>query len=124
MTKILCNRLDLIHVSNVNWIGMNIVHLKEGQKFISTSLVESIVYQCSRTNDTAGSLMNETVTAKVKLTPEIEQLIRISLKNYILRLYTDNLLFFVGCLDYPSELTYSSDKIFVNLTFKRTSPLL
>jgi hypothetical protein len=124
MSKVICHRLDLIHVSEINWMQGIIMHLQPGKKFTTLHLEESATYQSSRNNTQAGALLTETVTAKVRLDPDQELLLKTSLKNYVLRLYTDNLLFTVGTLEYPSILTYSSDKIFVNLSFRSESPLL
>lgn len=124
MTKIICNRIDLIHVSNVIWLHENNIALKEGKSFLTISLTEPATFQSSRNNSDSGSTVTETITAKARLDVTLELIIRVSLKNYILKLYTDDRIFFSGSQDYPSELTYSSDKIFVNLNFKATLPLL
>lgn len=124
MTEIICRRVDLIHVNHVDWIYDNTISLKEGKNFIYLSLTEPATYQSSRSNPDAGPVLTETVTAKVKMSFELNSILKISLKNYILRLYTNDRIFLTGSLDYPTELTFSSDKIFVNLTFKAISPLL
>lgn len=124
MTEIICSRVDLIHVNHVDWIYDNTISLKEGKNFIYLSLTEPATYQSSRGNPDAGPVLTETVTAKVKMSFELNSILKISLKNYILRLYTNDRIFLTGSLDYPGELTFSSDKIFVNLTFKAISPLL
>lgn len=121
MTEIICSRVDLIHVNHVDWIYDNTISLKEGKNFIYLS---PATYQSSRSNPDAGPVLTETVTAKVKMSFELNSILKISLKNYILRLYTNDRIFLTGSLDYPTELTFSSDKIFVNLTFKAISPLL
>lgn len=124
MTKIICNRIDLIHVSNVIWLYENNIALKEGKSFLTIPLVEPATFQSSRNNNDSGSTVTETIRAKARLDATLELIIRISLKNYILKLYSDDRIFFSGTLDHPSELTFSSDKIFVNLDFKATLPLL
>lgn len=124
MTEIICSRVDLIHVNHVDWIYDNTISLKEGKNFIYLSLTEPATYQSSRSNPDAGPVLTETVTAQVKMSFELNSILKISLKNYILRLYTNDRIFLTGSLDYPAELTFSSDKIFVNLTFKAIFPLL
>lgn len=124
MTEIICSRVDLIHVNHVDWIYDNTISLKQGKNFIYLLLTEPATYQSSRSNPDAGPVLTETVAAKVKMSFELNSILKISLKNYILRLYTNDRIFLTGSLDYPTELTFSSDKIFVNLTFKAISPLL
>lgn len=124
MTEIICSRVDLIHVNHVDWIYDNTISLKEGKNFIYLSLTEPATYQSSRSNPDAGPVLTETVTAQVKMSFELNSILKISLKNYILRLYTNDRIFLTGSLDYPAELTFSFDKIFVNLTFKAIFPLL
>lgn len=124
MTTIICKKLDLVHVTNVDWLHEDTIVLLPNEKFIRVLLSEQAVYQANRTNTDAGSILNETVNAKVRLNDELKVLLRVSLKNYVLRLHTNEGLFIVGSKEYPAELSYSTDKFFVNLSFKASSPLL
>ncbi len=119
MNKTICRRLETILHSEVEQVFQDRVFLKPEKSFTNIP-VESAEYTCQSQSTNAGTILNETVTAKVKYTGELELL---PLKYYVLRLYTDTKEFIVGSPQYPAELTYTHDKIYVNLTFNVTKPL-
>lgn len=121
MNKIICNRLELIHVSDVKGSGNGNVELKNNKSFTSVVLEEKAKYDSQTQKNASGVLKNETVSAKIRYNDDL-RILQSDLQNYILRLYTDKESFIVGSVDYPAKLTYTSDKIYVNLTFKTSSP--
>lgn len=121
MNKVICKRLEMILHSNVEGIIKDKIYLEKNKGFTSIPL-EKIEYMSQSSPSDAGNVLNETVTARVRYSQDL-MFLNTALKNYILRLHTGDVSFFVGSPDYPAVLTYSTDKIYVNLTFKATSPL-
>lgn len=121
MNRIICKRLEIILSSGVDGIFKDKIFLKKDKGFVSLP-VERIEYTGQSSSSDAGSVLNETVTAKVRYAENL-LFLGTALKNYVLRLHTDNTSFYVGSPDYPAVLAYSSDKIYVNLTFKAVKPL-
>jgi hypothetical protein len=121
MNKIICKRLEIILSSNVDGIFKDKTFLKKNREFISLP-VEKIEYSGQSSSSDAGNVLNETVTAKIRYAENL-LFLNTALKNYVLRLHTDNTSFYVGSPDYPAVLAYNSNKIYVNLTFKAVKPL-
>lgn len=121
MNRIICNRIELVHQSQIARMSDTTIELKANMSFTLLNLESKATYSSQTQKETAGILKTETVTAKIRY-DQNNILLSTNLQNFIIRLYTDNETFIVGSLDYPAKLTYTSDKIYVNLTFKATSP--
>lgn len=111
----------MIHCSEVEGIFINEIRLKKNQTFLNLPL-EDIEYSSQYQFSDAGSILNETVTARIRYSPDLEFL-EAALVYYVLRLHTNTSTFLVGSTQYPAILTYRNDKIQVNLTFKASKPL-
>ena len=122
MIKQICSRLEVIHRNDVDKIIGKEVRIHQGKKFIECKLESSAEYQASKQNSDAGTILNETVTAKMKHNRE-SFFIKLPLHEFILKLYTDTGdLIIVGSQDYPAKMTLNTDKEYINLTFKASSP--
>lgn len=122
MNKVICKKLELVHVQDIDKMYADQVTLKSGKTFTQLILEGKAEYSSQSQTPDAGPVVNETVTAKIRPTQE-SYIIRFPLKYYVIRLYTDAGAFIVGSLDYPAELTFKDDKVYVNLTFKASRPL-
>lgn len=120
MNSIICKRLEIVHRDDIEKMYPGTIKLREGKSFMNIPLEGSATYQNTSSNENAGQLITETVTARTKY-DEMLFFIRFPLQYYILRLYTNSGSFLVGFIEYPAELTHSNDKIFINLTFKAVS---
>jgi len=95
--------------------------IKPGKEFLSLPLEGSASFSRQSSSGNPGIAFNDQVTARIKF-KEDYPFINSQLKYYVLRLYTDTSLFVVGSFDYPAELTYTTDNIFINLTFRASMP--
>ena len=121
MNNILCQRLEIIHVNDVEKIVDNRIFPISGKQPRLINLEDSAVYSRDKANSGQGPILNETVTASTKEVGDFP-FSELSLQYFILRLYTDKESFVVGSLEYPAILTYTNDKLFVNLSLKTSSP--
>ncbi|MDR1718180.1 MAG: hypothetical protein LBS20_20295 [Prevotella sp.] len=120
--KVICNHIEIIHRDNVVSIdGENII-LQPGKEFISLRLESPAVYTGQSRSTDAGNVFDETLSATIRYDPDTGYL-NIPLIYYILRIYSDSGSFIMGLPDYPAVLTYSTDKIFADLTFKSSRPM-
>ncbi|MBF0649205.1 hypothetical protein IR083_10265 [Dysgonomonas sp. GY75] len=122
MNKVICNHIKIIHRDNVISIDDDNIILHPGKEFISLRLESPAIYtgQCLDTD--AGVVFNETLSANIRYNQDAGFL-NIPLIYYILRIYSDSGSFIMGLTDYPAVLTYSTDKIFADLTFKSSRPM-
>lgn len=122
MKKILCNQIDLLHISYVEKIIENEIITFSENEFIKLLLEKKAEYSNQSQQSSAGTLLNETVQVRIKYD---EKLIFINsgYKYFVLRLYTDDGIFLMGSQEYPAEVSYTSDKIYANITFKASKPL-
>lgn len=122
MSKVICNRIEIIPASDVDLLYADQIKLKKGKEFSNLPLEGQVEYSSQSSNPDAGSLLTETITAKIKNQKGLTFLTT-GIKYFIIRLYTDDGSFLVGSLDYPAEMTYRDNKIHVNLAFKAVKPL-
>lgn len=120
--RVICSQLELIHISNIEKMDANQIELKPEKKFLQLILEGKADYSNQSQQTSAGTVLNETVKAKIKYGSDLS-FIDSSLKYYVLRLYTDSGSFIVGSIDYPTELTYNENKVYINLTFKSSRPI-
>ena len=122
MSSILCHRLEIVHVNDVEKISDNQIFLKPDKQLLSVNLENNAIYNREKANNNPGSVYTETVTATTKERNDFP-FSDFSLRYYILRLYTDKKSFIVGSIEYPAILTFTNNKMLVNLSFKATSPI-
>lgn len=122
MNKVICNHIEIIHRDNVISVSNENVILHPGKEFISLRLENPAIYSGQSQDTDAGVVFNETLSANVRYNPDNGYL-NIALIYYILRIYSDSGSFIMGLPDYPALLTYSTDKIFADLTFKSSRPM-
>lgn len=106
--------------SEIEGIFKDKIQLKRNKSFLNLPL-EDIEYSSQSQPTDAGNIMTETVTAKVRYNQDLEFL-KTALSSYVLRLQTNNTTFIVGSPQYPANLTYRHNNIYINLTFKATKP--
>jgi len=120
--RVICSQLELIHISDIEKMETNLVEVKPEKKFLQLILEGKAEYSSQSQQTSAGTVLNETVKAKIKYGSDL-YFIDSPLKYYVLRLHTDSGSFLVGSLDYPVELTYNENKVYINLTFKSSKPI-
>lgn len=120
--RVICSQLELIHISDIEKIDKNLVELKPDKKFLQLILEDKVEYSSQSQQTNAGTVLNETIKAKIRYNNDLP-FINIALKYYVLKLYTDAGFFIVGSIDYPTELTYNENKIYLNLTFNSSKPV-
>ena len=122
MKKTLCSQIDLVHISNIEKIIENEIIPFSEDKIIKLLLEKKAEYSSQSQQPSAGTLLNETVQVRIKYD---EKLIFMNsgYKYFVLRLYTDDGIFLMGSPEYPAEVSYTSDKIYANITFKASKPL-
>lgn len=120
--RVICSQLELIHISDIQKMVANQVELKPDKKFLQLILEGKADYSNQSQQTGAGTVLNETVKAQIKYEDALP-FIDSALKYYVLRLHTDSGSFLVGSIDYPAELTYNENKVYINLTFKSSKPI-
>ncbi|MBN1989381.1 MAG: hypothetical protein JW783_08300 [Bacteroidales bacterium] len=115
MNRILCNRAEFVHVSDVARIENGVAVLKTGKSFTSIP-AKKATYSFSNDSSDAGTLSKQTVTLDVYT--KNASLLLTSHERYILRMSTDKETFLVGSLDYPAIKAISGDKVNSTITFK------
>lgn len=120
--RVICSQLELIHISNIEKMDANQIELKPERKFLQLILEGKADYSDQSQQTSAGTVSNETVKAKIKYGSDLS-FIDSAFKYFVLRLYTDSGSFIVGSTDYPTELTYDENKVYINLTFKSSKPI-
>jgi hypothetical protein len=83
---------------------------------------EKPTYQSGIKQNDAGPTNEETVSVKAKRNNLTELLIEYCGFYTVLRMSTDEKIFYVGNIDYPCQMEITSDRIFDNYSFKAVSP--
>jgi hypothetical protein len=123
MSKIVCNTADFVFLNEIDRMNPgNDPVLKDGKAWKKIDVIEKPVYQSSIKQNDAGPINEETASMKAKRNNLMEILIQHCGFHIILRMSTDDKIFYVGNLEYPCELEFTSDKIFDNYSFKAVSP--
>ncbi len=117
----LCSRIEVIHCDDVLKILGDEVILQEGKSFIDCKLESASTYQGAKQPNSAGVILNETINAKMKYGKD-SFFLKFPLEYFIVRVHTSEGIFIVGSLDYPAVMTLTTDKTYINLTFKASSP--
>ena len=125
MKIILCNSVDFVLLDEVESINEeNIPVLKSGKYWKEIRNVEKPVYQSNVKQNDAGAINEETVSVSIQSYHHniIKFLIEYIGFHAILRMKTNDRIFYVGNLDYPCSIEYTSDKELYNYSFKAISP--
>lgn len=121
MNNYICSRIHAIHCNDVSKIVGNEIFLTEGKSFIECRLEDPSTYQGAKQQSSGGIILNETINAKMKYFEDCV-FVKFPLEYYILKVFTNHGIFIVGSLDYPAVMTLTTDKTYINLTFKASSP--
>lgn len=121
MSKIVCNRVKIAHVSDFEDSETGELIFKSGKSFTELLPIVSASYNFENSVEDAGILSKETVT--VILNSTIAAPYFNNLSNYILQLYTDDSTFQVGSLNYPAVKTITSSKVRATFKFECSSAM-
>ena len=123
MSRIVCNTVEFVFRKEVATMNPGEAPvLKEDVFWKKIIAEEKPVYNSFIKQNDSGPTNEETVTAKARKNNITELLIQYCGFYTILRMTTDEGIFFVGNLEYPCSLEYTSDKVFENYSFKAISP--
>jgi len=123
MSKIICNRVDFVFVSEIQTMdSAHVPVLKEGTLWKPINGIEKPVYQSNVKQQDAGSVNEETLSVKSRRNNLTELLISFCGFYTVLRIGSDAGLFYAGSPDYPCILEYASDGVFDSFLFHAASP--
>ena len=126
MSKIICNSVEFVLRTEIkSMIPGEAPVLNDYIEWNKINAIEKPVYQSSVKQNDAGPANEETVTVKIRHTGTdtiIKMLIDYVSYYFVLRMSTDEKTFYIGNLEYPCQIEYTSDKIFDTYTFKAVSP--
>ena len=123
MSRIICNSVEFVFRDEIETRNHGEVPiLKDGKEWKKIIGIEKPVYQCVVKQNDAGPTDEETVTVKANHNNITELLLQYCGFYTVLRMSTDKETFYVGDIEYPCYLEFTSDKIFDNYTFKAVSP--
>ena len=117
MNKIICNSIDFVFNYEVKTMFSNQVNLAPGYEWKKLNVTEKPVYHSEIKQADAGPVKEESVTAVTKYDSDAI-LKKMSSYPVILRMKTDNSVFYVGSQQYPVISEVSDDKIFDTYSFK------
>jgi len=123
MNRIVCNTIDFVftdEIVSMDTTGVPVLKPDKGWKRIN--IIEQPIYQSSIKQNDAGPTNEETVSAKGRKNNITELLIQYCGFHTVLRMSTDEEVFYVGNLEYPCTMEYTGDKIFDNYSFKAIAP--
>ena len=123
MNKIICNSVELVFKSDVLSMDPGEAPVLEDEmEWLFVDIAERPVYQSSVKQNDAGPTNEETVTVKVNHSRFTSVIRQFNMFYMILRMKTNAETFYVGNLEYPCYLEFTSDKIYDTFTFKAISP--
>ena len=120
MSKIICNSVDYVFSEGVLVITPESVTLKPGYAWKNLPVKEKPTYSSDTRNADAGPIREESVTAVTKFDadPFLKKHIAYGV---VLRMKTDDSIFYVGSDSYPCMIEVSDDRITDTFTFESTS---
>ncbi|MDR0681747.1 MAG: hypothetical protein LBG15_07870 [Dysgonamonadaceae bacterium] len=122
MSKIICDAVDFVFIHEINDMNPEGVPiLEEGKSWKKIIPVEKPVYQSVIKQNDAGPTNEETITVKARCSNLTGLLVKYCGFHLILRISTDEKIFYVGTLEYPCIMEYTCDKVFDNFTFRAIS---
>jgi len=123
MRKIICNSVDFVFRNEISAMHPGAAPvLKDTAEWKKIEVMEKPVYQSSIKQNDAGATQEETVTFQSKPNDFTFLLFQCSMFYTVLRMSTDEGIFYVGNIDYPCFLEITGDGIFDNYSFKALSP--
>lgn len=122
MSKIICNSIDFVFISEIQIMVPGKITLKTGYEWKKLNISEKPVYRSEISQTDPGPIKEETITAVTKSDPNA-RLKQFSNFPIVLRMKTDNLTFFVGSRQYPVTTEVSEDKVSDNYSFKCKSDI-
>jgi hypothetical protein len=123
MSKIICNTVDFVFKFEIESMVPGktpVLIAPAGWKRIDAN--ESPTYQSIVKQNDAGPTNEETVTVQANRNNITQLLLQYCGFHTVLRMSTDEEIFYVGNSEYPCEMEITSDKIFDNYSFKAVSP--
>ncbi|MDR1202414.1 MAG: hypothetical protein LBL58_12435 [Tannerellaceae bacterium] len=122
MSKIICNSIEFIFTHEIRVMVPGKVTLMPGGEWKILKVTEKPVYRSETSRADPGPVKEETATAVTRYSPDA------ILKQYsnfpvVLRLKTDDAVFFVGSQQYPVLTEVSCDMVNDNYSFScRSEP--
>ena len=117
MSKIICNSIDFIFITEIQLMIPEKVTLTPSGEWKKLNVSEKPVYRSEIKQAAAGPIKEESVTAITK--SDSDALLK-QFSNFpvVLRMKTDDSTFFVGSQQYPVLTEVSDDKVNDNYSFK------
>jgi len=123
MSKIICDTVHCILAQEVETIDeTGVPVLKKEKEWIKIKSYEKPVYRSTIKTSDAGPTNEETVSVKIRHIDIIKPIIEYCGFHFLLKLTSDEHVFYVGTLEYPASIELSSNKIFDDITFRALSP--
>jgi len=123
MNKIICNSVEVVFKNDIlSMTPGEAPVLIDSEEWKKIEVVEQPVYQSNVKQSDAGPTNEETVNAKANHDEISKMICQYNMFYVILRMRTDNETFYVGNLEYPCVMEFTSDKIYDTYTFKAISP--
>jgi len=127
MSRIICSSLEFVFTNEVKSINEeNIPVLNDGIEWKKVNTEEKLVYQSNIKQNDAGPTNEETVSVSIREKTYIDSIIKLLIEYCgfytILRLRTDDKIFYVGSLEYPCVMEHTSNKVISNISFRAISP--
>jgi hypothetical protein len=117
MSKIICNSIDFIFLTEIQLMIPGKVTLTPSGEWKKLNVSEKPVYRSEIKQAAAGPTKEESITAVTKSDPDA-LLKQFSNFPVVLRMKTDDSTFFVGSQQYPVLTEVSDDKVNDNYSFK------
>ena len=124
MNTIICNSVEIVLKDEILYLvypGQMPV-LKDGVVWKKIDVAERPVYLLNVKQTDSGPTNEETVTVKANQNEITEYLHQYCAFYMVLKMSTDNGIFYIGTFDYPCVMEFTSDKIYDSYTFKAVSP--
>lgn len=122
MSKIICSSVDYVFSEGIDLITPENVTLKPGYEWKKLPVTEKPTYSSGINQADAGPLREESVTAVTKYgaDPFLKKHIAFGV---VLRMRTDDAIFYVGSDRYPCLTEVSDDRINDTFTFNAKSTI-
>jgi hypothetical protein len=120
MNKVICHSIEFVFLHEIETAASGVMLLKADRKWKKLEVTEKPVYGSEIKQNDAGPTNEETVSAKTKY-DALSPLKKFAAYPAMLRMKTDTETFFVGSLQYPATIEYTTDKVFDTYSFKAVS---
>ena len=117
MSKIICNSIDFVFITEVQLMIPGKVTLTSSGEWKKLDVSKKPVYRSEIKQAAAGPTREESITAVTKSNPDA-LLKQFSSFQIVLRMKTNDSTFFVGSQQYPVLTEVSDDKVNDNYSFK------